>query len=55
MNDPSLQVELKRFLELAARSSDEYAARELAQRVSKALAGQPHPDSAELIREDRDR
>jgi hypothetical protein len=51
----SLQAELKRILELAARASDEDAARALAERVSAALAARPHPDSADLIREDRDR
>jgi len=51
----SLQAELKRILELAARASDEDAARALAERVSAALAGRPHPDSADLIRKDRDR
>ena len=51
----SLQAELKRILELAARASDEDAARALAEQVSAALAGRPHPDSADLIRADRDR
>jgi hypothetical protein len=51
----SLQAELKRILELAARASDEDAARALAERVSAALAGRSHPHSAALIRKDRDR
>jgi plasmid stability protein len=51
----SLQAELKRILELAARASDEDAARALAEQVSAALGGRPHPDSADLIRADRDR
>ena len=51
----SLQAELKRILELAARASDEETARALADRVGVALAGRSHPDSADLIREDRDR
>jgi plasmid stability protein len=51
----SLQAELKRILESAARASDEAAARASATRVSSALAGRPHPDSADLIRKDRDR
>jgi len=46
---------LKRILELSARASDEVAARALAEQVSAALAGRSHPDSADLIREDRDR
>jgi hypothetical protein len=51
----SLQAELKRILELAARASDEDAARALSERVRAALAGRAHPDSAALVREDRDR
>jgi plasmid stability protein len=51
----SLQAELKRILELAAQASDEDAARALAEQVSSTLAGRPHPDSADLIRKDRDR
>ena len=51
----SLQAELKRILELAARASDEDAARAFAERVSAALGGRAHPDSAVLIRKDRDR
>jgi len=51
----SLQAELKRILQLAARASDEDAARDLAERVSAALAGRSHPDSTAIVREDRDR
>jgi plasmid stability protein len=51
----SLQAELKRILETAARASDDDASRALAEEVSVALAGRPHPDSADLIRADRDR
>ncbi len=51
----SLQAELKRILQLAARASDEDAARALADQVSAALAGRSHPDSTALVREDRDR
>jgi antitoxin FitA len=51
----SLQAELKRILEMAARASDEDSARALAESVSAALAGRQHPDSADLIRKDRDR
>jgi plasmid stability protein len=51
----SLQGELKRILELAARASDEDAARALAEQVSAALAGRPHPDSTMLVRKDRER
>jgi plasmid stability protein len=51
----SLQAELKRILELAARAADKAAARALAEQVSSTLAGRPHPDSADLICKDRDR
>ena len=51
----ALQAELKRILELAARASDEDAARDLAEKISAALAGRSHPDSTALVREDRDR
>ncbi len=51
----SLQAEMKRILELAARASDEDAALALAEQVNAALAGRQHPDSAKLIRRDRDR
>jgi hypothetical protein len=51
----SLQAELKRILVLAARASDDEASRALAEQVSAALAGRSHPDSADLIRADRDR
>jgi hypothetical protein len=51
----SLQAELKRILELAARASDEDAAQAVAERVRAALGGRKHPDSALLIRKDRDR
>lgn len=51
----SLQAEIKRILELAARASDVDAARELADRIGAELAGRPHPDSAVLVREVRDR
>lgn len=51
----SLQAEMRRILELAARASDEDAARELADRISAELTGRAHADSAVLIREVRDR
>jgi hypothetical protein len=51
----SLQAEMKRILELAARASDDDGARALAEQVSAALGGRSHPDSAHLIRADRDR
>lgn len=51
----SLQAEMKRILELTARASDVDAARELADRISAELADRPHPDSAGLVREVRDR
>ena len=51
----SLQAELKRILELAARAADHEAALALAEQVTVALSGRTHPDSARLIRADRDR
>jgi plasmid stability protein len=51
----SLQAKLKRILESAARASDEDAACALAEQVSAALARRSHPNSADLIRADRDR
>jgi plasmid stability protein len=51
----SLQAELKQILQLAARASDEEAARAMAERLRAKLAGRLHPDSALLIRRDRDR
>lgn len=51
----SLQAETKMILEAAARASDDEAARALADRIFAALSDQPHPDSAALIRADRER
>jgi plasmid stability protein len=51
----SLQAELKRILQLAARASDAGAARTLAEQVSATLAGRSHADGAAMVREDRDR
>jgi plasmid stability protein len=51
----SLNAELKRVIEQAARAADADAARELADRISARLSGRPHPDSAVLVREERDR
>jgi hypothetical protein len=50
----SLQAELKRILLLAARPSEEGAARELAERVCAALTGKSHPERAALFREGRE-
>jgi plasmid stability protein len=51
----SLNAELKRLIEQAARAADADAARELADQISARLSGRPHPDSAALVREVRDR
>jgi plasmid stability protein len=51
----SLGVELKMILEQAAKQLDMVTARELAERMSRSLEGRRHTDSAELLREDRDR
>jgi plasmid stability protein len=51
----SLNAELKRVIEQAARAADADAARALADQISARLAGRPHPDSAVLVREERDR
>lgn len=51
----SLNAELKRIIEQAARAADPAAALALADRISARLSGRPHPDSAVLVREERDR
>jgi plasmid stability protein len=51
----SLEAELREVLEQASRQVDIATARELADRIRRKLEGRPHSDSAELIREDRDR
>ena len=51
----SLEAELRDILEQASRQVDVATARDLADRVRRKLEGRPHTDSAELIRQDRDR
>jgi antitoxin FitA len=53
----SLEAELRLILERAAaeRFVDIAEARARAERISRALEGRSHSDSAALIREDRDR
>ena len=51
----SLNAELKRIIEQAARAADADAARALADEISARLSGRRHPDNAELVREVRDR
>lgn len=51
----SLQGEARLILEEAARGVSMEEAREVAERIRKSLAGTMLSDSAELIREDRDR
>jgi plasmid stability protein len=51
----SLQAEVHSILDSATRASDVDAARELADRIAARLSDRQHPDSAELVREVRDR
>ncbi len=51
----SLEAELREILENVSRQVDMATARELSDRIRHRLEGHPHSDSAELIREDRDR
>jgi plasmid stability protein len=51
----SLEDELRENLEQASQQVDIATARDLADRIRRRLEGGPHSDSAELIREDRDR
>jgi antitoxin FitA len=54
-NHRSLEAELRDILEQASRQADLSKAAELADRIRTKLEGRHHSDSAELIREDRDR
>lgn len=51
----SLNAELKRIIEQAARASDSEAARALAEQISTRLSGRKHPDNAALVRKVRNR
>ena len=51
----SLEAELRDILHQAARQADVTQTAELADRIRKKLEGRVHTDSADLIREDRDR
>jgi plasmid stability protein len=51
----SLEAELRDILEQVSRQLDVATARDLADRIRRKLEGRLHSDSAELIREDRDR
>ncbi len=51
----SLQAEVHRILDSASRADDPAAARELADRIAITLADRIHPDSAEAVRDVRDR
>jgi plasmid stability protein len=51
----SLEAELREILENVSRQVDMATARDLADRIRHRLEGRPHSNSAELIREDRDR
>jgi plasmid stability protein len=54
-NHRSLEAELRDILEQASRQANLSKAAELADRIRTKLEGRHHSDSAELIREDRDR
>jgi len=51
----SIQAEVHSILDSATRASDVDAARQLADQIAARLSGRPHPDSADLVREVRDR
>ena len=51
----SLEAELREILENVSRQVDMATARDLADRIRRRLEGRPHTDSAELIREDREK
>ena len=52
-NGRSLGAELKIIIEQFARQVDMTTARALAEQMTRRLAGRPHTDSNELLREDR--
>ena len=54
-NGRSLQTEVKDILERAARTPDHVEIQEAVKRVRRMFRGRRFPDSAVLIREDRDR
>jgi plasmid stability protein len=51
----TLEAELREILDQASRQVDVATYRELADRIRRRLEGRPQSDSADLIREDRDR
>jgi plasmid stability protein len=51
----SLEAELREILEQASLQVDVATARDLADRIRRRLEGRRHSDSAQMIREDRDR
>jgi plasmid stability protein len=51
----SLEAELRDILEQASRQVDVSLAADLADKIRRKLEGRVHSDSAELIREDRER
>ncbi len=51
----SLEGELREILEQVSRQVDVATSRDLADQIRRKLEGRPHSDSAELIREDRER
>jgi plasmid stability protein len=53
-NNRSLEAELRDILVAASKQVSDAEARAEAAELRRRLAGRGHPDSAELIREDRD-
>ena len=51
----SLEAELREILEQVSLQVDGATVRDLADRIRRRLEGRPHSDSADLIREDRER
>jgi plasmid stability protein len=54
-NGRSLQAEVAQILRQAARTKSMAEARAAAEEIQRRFAGRTFPDSAELIREDRER
>lgn len=51
----SLEAEIREILEQVSQQVDIATSKGLADKIRLKLEGRPHSDSAELIREDRDR
>jgi plasmid stability protein len=51
----SLEAELREILAQVSRQVDVATSRDLAERIRRKLEGRTHSDSADLIRQDRER